>query len=223
MKVTGIVLRGSGMTVTFDDGKIAEVEYQLVNGVLILIGLSNAQKAALAEVRMESSIKLDPRFTGIGASSHIGDGNDTDREKAHYVTTVTSTTAFATSFVFIKILGNTDGLENENKNFELTNNRATYVGNEVNKLFKVQASIMSECSTENIGLGFRIAKNGVTIEQSEGFGLSHYYNEAPAKVDVFIQDIVSLSPGDYIEIWTDNQTSNSDSIDAKLNVIINEF
>lgn len=216
IKVTGIVLRGSGMTISFDDGTIAEADYILVNNILTLSGLTNAQKEALKKVKLDDSIRLDPRFTGIRSSSHIGDGND--KEKAHYATVTIDGTIFSSADTYTPILGVTNGEQN---NFNLENNRATYIGSEINKPFSVQAAIIAYCGSEDT-LGFKIAKNGVAIAQSEGTGTADFYTEAPAVASAFIQDVVELSPGDYVEIWAANKSSTA-SIGAFLNVIINEF
>lgn len=44
MNVTDIIYRGNGMTVTFDDGSVANCEYKVMNNELNIIGLNDRQK-----------------------------------------------------------------------------------------------------------------------------------------------------------------------------------
>lgn len=63
-QVRDIVYRAAGMTVAFDDGSVAQAVYQVRDGLMRLVGLSDAQAAALKAFNnaQVSTSAIDPRL-----------------------------------------------------------------------------------------------------------------------------------------------------------------
>jgi hypothetical protein len=123
-------------------------------------------------------------------------------------------TVIADLVTFVKALGTTlSGLYIQR--FTNTNNRATYSG-AITKYFNVNA-VLSLSSGNNHLIAVRIAKNGTTIASSEtqvttsGSGRSENLKS---------QTIVSLSNGDFIEVFVNNQTSVQNITVTELNLIL---
>jgi hypothetical protein len=100
MKVTEIVLRGDGLTATFDDGSVGQVVYKFKNNEFDPQGLSTAQKAALTTYLSESdlsNVTYDPRFvsTGGGGSTDYVTTSSLASTLTSYVTTSSLSTSLA--------------------------------------------------------------------------------------------------------------------------------
>lgn len=92
-----------------------------------------------------------------------------------------------------------------NSQFTATNNRITYNGLKTN-LFLVNCSASLSCGTPNQTLGCILAKNGSTIAGSEQ---EIRVSSASQSSNGNAKSIVSLSTGDYVELWVTNKTATN--------------
>ena len=94
----------------------------------------------------------------------------------------------------------------EAQNFTVsTNNRATYVGT-VTQKFRVTYTVTCTSESNNITMGFVIAKNGVPITGTEVRRDMGTADDGATS----LQWIVELEENDYIELWGVNQTDTGD-------------
>ena len=77
------------------------------------------------------------------------------------------------------------------------------------------ASVTSASTNDQIG--FYVSKNGTVQTASEIYVTTNANSRAES---VSIQGVVELNTTDYIEIWVENKTDNSDVTITELNVII---
>jgi hypothetical protein len=178
----------------------------------------------------ESFILKDVNFSGggtylsgISASSNkalfafcVGIPNSSNNAQYYMNDNIVSTPT-PDQNTFYKLLGNTSPGDFVSK-FTVTENRATYVG-ALSTAFLVSAVVTFTTSSNNQNMALRVAKNGVTLISSEvkartGIGADRL--EA-----VPLQAVVSLTQGDFIEIWIANESSNNGSVVVNnMNVII---
>jgi hypothetical protein len=142
-------------------------------------------------------------------------GIDNSSSVAYYTIIGNATpTDIITQGVAVKIAGTTTANEITQK-FTVTQNRATYIG-ALTQSFKV--SVVASCtSANNAQIGFYVAKNGVINPASEIYITTNGNGRAEG---VKIQDYVSLSTNDYIEVFVENDTNTTDVVVISLNVII---
>jgi len=144
---------------------------------------------------------------GVVNSSQIGQ---------MYYTNNTVQNPITTQNVFEKIVGVTTA-STINQKFSHTNNRLTYTGG-LARSFKITAAISANSViTNSVTILTRIAKNGVTIAESE----SQATTSASARNENFLsQAIVEMTTNDFIEIFITNATNANNLLVTELNVII---
>ena len=144
---------------------------------------------------------------GVVNSSSIG--------QMHY-TNNSSQNPIATTGVFEKIVGVTTA-SSINQKFSHSDNRLTYTGG-LARSFKVTSFVSANSvTTQTVTILVRIAKNGITIDESE----SQASTSATGRNENFpSQAIVEMVSGDYIEIFIANATNANNLLVTELNVVI---
>lgn len=154
-----------------------------------------------------SNFSLFSNCKGIVNSSEIGQ---------MYYNNNTVQNAIATQNVFEKIQGVTTA-STINQKFSHTDNRLTYTGG-LNRSFKVTGF----CSAQSIQTNattilIRIAKNGVTIAESEAQSTT----SATGRNESFpCQAIVEMATDDFIEMFIANATNANNLLVTELNLIV---
>lgn len=122
----------------------------------------------------------------------------------------------ATTNVFEKVLGTTTA-GSINQKFSHANNRLTYTGG-LARAFKVTAFASANAvQTNATTILIRIAKNGVTIPESEAQSTT----SATGRNESFpSQAIVEMTTNDFIEIFIANATNANSLLVTELNVVI---
>jgi hypothetical protein len=133
----------------------------------------------------------------------------------YYMVNNATLTDVVTQGVAVKIAGTTTQGSLAQK-FTFTNNRATYVG-AITRDFKVQAVVTVIAATANKQIGLYIRKTTNLVTESEQYVTTNANSRAEA---ITIQAFVNLATNDYIEIWVENDTDNTDVTVSFLNVII---
>lgn len=122
----------------------------------------------------------------------------------------------ATQGVFEKIEGTTTA-SSVNQKFSHTNNRLTYDGG-ITKEFIVTASVSANSVTTNAAvITVRIAKNGVTIADSEAQATTSLAGRSET---FYCQTIVELTTNDYVEMFIANNTTANNLLATELNLIV---
>jgi hypothetical protein len=122
-----------------------------------------------------------------------------------YVSTST-TTAIATTNTPVKIAGTTTATELA-RFTSPANNRLVYDGTKT-RTFIVTAAISASGTSSSNVYSFYIFKNGVEITASrQRTKVSSTVGDVQV---ITIVSTVTLSPGDYVEVWTENNSSNVD-------------
>lgn len=144
---------------------------------------------------------------GIINSSAIGQA---------YYNNNTTQNAIATTNVFEKIVGTTIA-GSINQKFSHTNNRLEYTGG-LARSFKVTAFLSAQAiSTNATTILVRIAKNGVTIAESEAQATT----SATGRNESFpCQAIIEMTTNDYVEMFIANATNANNLLVTELNVVI---
>jgi hypothetical protein len=132
----------------------------------------------------------------------------------YYMVGNVTVTPVGSAGVFYKILGNTISGDIV-QNFSNSNNRATLTNTRTN-FYKIH-SCLSFTSGNNNVIEVRIAKNGVTRPSSANRVTCSGTGTAES-VDVI--DIVSLAPGDFIEMYISNITATNNITVTNLNVTV---
>ena len=126
---------------------------------------------------------------------------------------LTATVIGATN-TFVKTAGTTSSGTYVEK-FTLTANRATYAGALIG-FFKVTAVLTLSSANNNV-ISARIGKTGTPTTSSE----TSVTTDAAGRVEnCTCQDVVSLSTGDYIEVFVANRTATNNITVENLSVII---
>ena len=133
----------------------------------------------------------------------------------YYMVNNATLTDIVTQNVAVKIAGTTTPGALAQK-FTFTDNRATYVG-AITRDFKVSAVLTVVAATSNKQIGLYIRKTNTLVTESEQYVTTNANSRAEA---ITIQSFVNLSTNDYIEIWVENDTDNTDVTISFLNVII---
>jgi hypothetical protein len=133
----------------------------------------------------------------------------------YYMSDNATITDVVTVAVPLKIAGTTASSAITQK-FSLTSNRATYTGG-ITRDFKVTAVASLTASAQNLQIGFYVAKNGTVLDESEMYVTT---NASARAESVAIQTITELATNDYVEIFVENDTSNTDVTVTFLNVIV---
>lgn len=119
---------------------------------------------------------------------------------------------------FVKIAGTTVANALNQKFSTGTTNRATYTGAfPADFGVSVNASMVSG---NNQNIRMRIAKNGVTIPESNSSFITTGFGDASA---IPTQTLTTLVPTDYLEVWVANDTATTNITVTDLNVIVRRF
>jgi len=121
-----------------------------------------------------------------------------------YISTPVATT-FAASATPIKVLGTTTAT-NLYRVTQPTNNRLTYGGSKT-RSFLISGSLSLTQPNNNRFFSFYIAKNGVIIPESRQ---EIKVVNSTDQVSLTVTCRATLAPGDYIEVWVENQTATTD-------------
>lgn len=131
-----------------------------------------------------------------------------------YITTAIQT-VIGTVGVPVKVLGTTTSASL----FRMTSpsdNRLTYTGSKT-RSFQVMCSLTAIQPSTNKYFSFYIAKNGVILPESrQEVKLVNNTDQGP----VTLSCRVSLAPNDYIEVWVENETSNTNMTVQTMNLSI---
>lgn len=124
--------------------------------------------------------------------------------------------SIGTTNVFEKINGITTA-SSINQKFSHTSNRLTYTGG-LARSFKITASSSAASQNTNVILILiRVAKNGVTIAESEAQSTT----SASGRYESFFsQCIVEMTTNDYVELWVANGTNANGIAVSEMNLII---
>lgn len=131
-----------------------------------------------------------------------------------YVTS-SALTSIITKDVPVKIAGTTTALSL----FRVTmpaNNKLTYTGFKT-KRFQAICSVTSTAVSSNTNFSFHIYKNGVKLPESTQ---SMKLGSGVSAGSLTLSCTVSLTTNDYIEVWVENNTDNSDLTADNLNLSI---
>jgi len=132
----------------------------------------------------------------------------------YYMNSNATTTTIAGTNTFVKVAGTTSAGSFVEK-FTLTNNRATYAGSLIG-FYKITAFLTFTSGANNV-IRARIGKGGTTTASSESKSTA---NTGGRSENLPISDIVSLSNGDYIEIFVANESAVTNITVSDMNVII---
>lgn len=160
-----------------------------------------------AGVQYTDNKALFQNCKGINNSAEIGQ---------MYYTNNTTQNTIATTNVFEKVVGVTTA-STINQKFSHTDNRLTYTGGIV-RAFRATAFCSAQAITTNATtILIRIAKNGVTIAESEAQATT----SATGRNESFpCQAIVELTANDYLEVWIANATNANNLLVTELNMIV---
>jgi hypothetical protein len=161
----------------------------------------------VAGVQHTDNKALFQNCKGISNSAEIGQMYFTDNATQN---------AIATQAVFEKIEGTTTASA-QNEKFTHTSNRLTYTGG-ITREFVVTAS----CSANSVNtpaavITVRIAKNGVTIVESESQATT---SAAGRNENFYCQALVTLATNDFVELFISNQTNANSLLATELNLLI---
>lgn len=185
--------------------------------------------SASATVPDEGYILFECSFTGDGAALNgvLGDSNsamftgntgiDNSRYFANYYMTNNATATTIAANTPTKIEGTTTAAA-LNEKFSHSDNRATYTG-AVTRVFQVQAWAALSANNNNV-LRLYVAKNGIAI--------TDYFSEGTANSGGRAEGVstgatVELETGDYVEIFTSNESASVDVTGQNLNVIVSNL
>ena len=132
----------------------------------------------------------------------------------YYLSSNGTATTIAGTDTFVKVAGTTSSGPLVEK-FTLSNNRATYVGGLVG-FYKVTAFLTFASGNNNV-IRARVAKNATTNSSSEGKSTA---NAAGRSENIPISDVVTLSNGDFIEIFVANESAANNITVSEMNVIV---
>jgi hypothetical protein len=143
--------------------------------------------------------------TGIANSAAIA---------SYYASNNATPTNCAVQGTFYKIVGLTFAGPDVSQ-FALTDNRATYTGARV-AYFHIQG-LVSLTDGTNRDIAIRVAVNGVTIPASQSVTNT---GSAGRSQTVPVQGVISLSPGQYVELWAANLSATGNLIATDLSVVV---
>lgn len=142
---------------------------------------------------------------GITNSSEIGQ---------MYVTNNATATTIGAANVFVKAAGTTT--ENAiNQKFSHTSNRLTYTGG-LNRSFRVTVVCSLAANNGNL-VQARIAKNGVTLAESESQATISANGRSE---NIKSQTLVELTTNDFLELWVANSAANVNITASEINMIV---
>lgn len=213
MVVEDVVYRGGGATFTFSDGTVGEAQYKAINGVLSIIGLTDNQLEAVAlfynnihpDIKIISPVQIERRVFG-------------------YLTiqdNMTETPIGATSTP-VKALCSI-GSENLS---DLSVGFSNVIIDSVNRIYYdgigprvFHITIQSSLSAPNNNtVGLHIGINGTVTPIN-----AHLTTNGAGRVEnSFLQIVIQLNTGDYVEIFVDNVTATNPVTLSDATIIIRE-
>ncbi|MNU72489.1 hypothetical protein D3C71_619550 [compost metagenome] len=129
-----------------------------------------------------------------------------------YITVPVATT-FALANTPVKVLGTTASA-NLYRMTHPTNNRLTYTGSKT-RSFLISSSLSITQPSSNRYFSFYIAKNGVIIPESRQ---DVKVVNSTDQVSLTISAWATLAPGDYVEVWVENQSATTNMTVQTLNL-----
>ena len=157
-----------------------------------------------AGVQFNDNKSLFVNCKGVSNSAEVAQYTMQDNATATTITVNTPT----------KIAGTTTAAS-INQKFTHSDNRVTYTGAIVRDF---QVTAVASCTSGNTHqVGFYVVKNGIIITESETYITTSGSGRAE---NVIVQTVVQLQQNDYIEIWTENETSSTNITVQFLNVIV---
>jgi hypothetical protein len=160
----------------------------------------------IAGVQHDDNKSLFQNCKGISNTAEVG--------QMYFFNNATQN-AIATTAVFEKIEGTTTASAQTEK-FTHTNNRLTYTGG-ITREFVITASCSAQAvQTNATTITIRIAKNGVTIEESESQATT---SATGRNENFYCQALIELAQNDFIELFIANQTNANSLLVTELNVL----
>jgi hypothetical protein len=161
----------------------------------------------VAGVQHTDNKALFQNCKGINNSAEIGQ---------MYFTNNATENPIVTQGVFEKIEGTTTASA-INEKFTHTNNRLTYTGG-ISREFVITASCSANSAvTAAANITVRIAKNGVTLAESESQATT---SQANRNENFYCQTIVQMNTNDYVELFIANNTTANNLLVTELNLVI---
>jgi len=134
---------------------------------------------------------------------------------SYFMTGNGTATTMGTSGVFVKVAGTTTNSALTQR-FTHASNRATY-GGASSAAFNVTAAL-GISGNNNVVFAVRVTVNGVTIAASESQVTT---NGAGVRVDACAcQYLLTLAPGDFVEMWIANNTNTTNPVVINMSVNI---
>lgn len=199
---SSFVAFGGGTALNLDVNAVIPVESYILDTVNFSGGATYT-----AGVTYTDNKAFFSNCKGIVNSSAIGQ---------MYYTNNTAQNPIVTQNTFEKILGTTTA-STINQKFSHTANRLTYTGG-LSRSFKITAAVSANSvTTTQATILVRIAKNGVTIAESESQATT---SGAARNENFFSQAIVEMTTNDYIEMYFSNVSSALNLLATELNVVV---
>lgn len=135
----------------------------------------------------------------------------------YYMQNNVTTTVISATGTPVKVAGTTTETAISQKFDNSTTNRALYEG-AIPRNFEVQI-VFSLSSGNNNKIGFYVAKNGTELSESE----TYVTTDSGGRLENgYVQVLVALEDGDYIEAFVENDTSTSNVLVDSMNLIVKE-
>lgn len=128
-----------------------------------------------------------------------------------------TTTTISATGTPVKVAGTTTESAISQKFDNSTTNRALYEG-AIPRNFEVQI-VFSLSSGSNNQIGFYVAKNGTELNESETYVTT---DAGGVLENGYVQVLVPLEDGDYIEAFVENNTATNNVLVDNLNLIVKE-
>jgi hypothetical protein len=198
---SSFVAFGGATAINVDVNAVIPVE----SYILITVNFSGGA-TYVAGVQHNDNKSLFQNCKGISNTAEVGQ---------MFFTNNATQNAIATTAVFEKIEGTTTASA-QNEKFSHTNNRLTYTGG-ITREFVITASCSAQAITTNATtITVRIAKNGVTIAESESQATT---SATGRNENFYCQALVELAQNDFIELFIANQTNANSLLVTELNVL----
>lgn len=199
---SSFVAFGGATAINVDTSAIIPIEGYILDTINFSGGATY-----VAGVQHTDNKALFQNCKGINNSSEIGQMYFSDNATQNTI---------ATEAVFEKIEGTTTASD-VNEKFSHSSNRLTYTGG-ISREFVITASCSANSvQTNAANITIRIAKNGVTLQESESQATT---SQTGRNENFYCQAIVQLNTDDYIEMFIANNTNANSLLVTELNVVI---
>lgn len=219
---------GTGSVIILPATLVLSSRFKIIYSSFVVIpGETGIEVSASANIPTEGYILDTVNFAGDGtytsgvafsdnkASWVNNRGVENSAEIAVLTMTGNSTaTVIDTINTPVKVAGTTTLDSSVSQKFTHTNNRATYSG-AVSRNFKITATL-SVASGNNNQIGVYIAKNATVIPSSETYLTA---NSSGRTENSVVQSVVSLSQGDYVEVWVKNASGTANITVVDMSII----